>query len=50
MNEKQKVWVVWENHDGNGVSIIGIYANEKMAKEVYYRSIKYSIEEIELNK
>jgi hypothetical protein len=56
MKEKQKIWVVWEaiedNHFGQtntSFNIIGIYANEKMAKEVSYRSIKYSIEEVELN-
>jgi len=57
MNKKQMVWVVSERiedkHFGYtniGITkIIGVYANEKMAKEVSYGSIKYSIEEVELN-
>jgi hypothetical protein len=55
MKENQKVWVVSEaiedNHFGftnTSFNIIGVYTNEKMAKEVSYRSIKYSIEEVEL--
>lgn len=57
MNEKQKVWVVWEaiedTYFGNtttSFNIVGVYSNETMAKEVSYRSINYSIEEVEFNK
>lgn len=53
MNEKQKVWVVSEyviDYYGEDKNIIGIYTEKSIAKEVYNRSINYTIEEVELNK
>lgn len=53
MNEKQKVWVVSEyviGYYSESTNIIGIYTEKSIAKEVYNRSVNYSIEEVELNK
>ena len=53
MNEQQTVWVVSEyviGYYGSTIAnIIGVYTEENIAKEVYNRSINYSIEEVELN-
>lgn len=52
MNEKQTVWVVSEyciGYYGESTNIIGVYTEENIAKEVYNRSVNYSIEEVELN-
>lgn len=52
MNEQQIVWVVSEqvqDYCGNYTNIIGVYTEESIAKEVYNRSVKYSIEEVVLN-
>jgi hypothetical protein len=46
MKEKQIVWVVYDDRD---CEIIGVYANETMAKEVYNRSVNYRIKEVGLN-
>lgn len=57
MNEKQTVWVVSEQvedkhfgYTNTAFNIIGIYTEKSIAKEVYNRSVNYSIEEVELNK
>ena len=52
MNEKQTVWVVSEyciGYYGNYTDIVGVYTDESIAKEVYNRSVDYTIEEVELN-
>jgi hypothetical protein len=46
MNDKQIVWVVYDNRD---CEIVGVYANETMAQEVSYRSVWYRREAVELN-
>ena len=49
MNEQQTVWVVSEDHDGNGISIIGVYTDKSVAQEIYKQSKYYSIDEVVLN-
>jgi hypothetical protein len=51
MKEKQKVWVVSEQvgYHKTYTNIIGVYTEKSIAKEVYNRSVNYSIEEVELN-
>jgi|694.fasta_scaffold48309_4 hypothetical protein len=46
MKEQQTVWVVYDERD---CEIIGVYANEAMAKEVSYRSVWYRREATILN-
>lgn len=52
MNEQQTVWVVSEyviGYYGESTNIIGVYTDESIAKEVYNRSVNYSIEQVYLN-
>ena len=52
MNEQQTVWVVSEqvqDYYGNYTNIIGVYTEESIAKEVYNRSVNYSIDPVFLN-
>ena len=52
MNEQQTVWVVSEqvqDYYGNYTNIIGVYTEESIAKEVYNRSVSYSIDSVFLN-
>ena len=52
MNEKQTVWVVSEYVQdiyGGYTTVIGVYTEESIAKEVYKRSVAYSIDQVYLN-
>jgi hypothetical protein len=49
MNEKQTVWVVYEEDYDGYTNIIGVYTEESIAKEVYNRSVNYSIDSVFLN-
>ena len=52
MNEQQTVWVVSEqvqDYYGSYTNIIGVYTEESIAKEVYNRSVNYSIDPVFLN-
>jgi len=44
--KRKQVWVVYDERD---CEIIGVYANEAMAKEVSYRSVWYRREATILN-
>ena len=52
MNEQQTVWVVYEqvqDYYSNYTNIIGVYTEESIAKQVYNRSVNYSIDSVFLN-
>jgi hypothetical protein len=52
MKEEQTVWVVSErvqDYYSTYSNIIGVYTEKSIAKEVYNRSVNYSIEEVKLN-
>ena len=53
MKEKQIVWVVTEiieeRDNCPSFEIIGVYTEESIAREIYYQSVNYYIDKVELN-
>lgn len=49
MNEKQTVWVVYEEDRGWGTTIRGVYTDKDEAEEVSNQSNKYYMDSVVLN-